>query len=690
MEGYVKAESIEPREEDKAFCKELQNRIKQAKEHFKKPFEHMVEDMDMAFDGATKEWGDAAYIVNVTQRFVRQKTASLYAKNPRATAKRKMRMNYSVWDGSAASLQAAQEQMAMAMENQLPPPPEAQALLADVQQGQQQEQMLRRMGETLEICYNYYTNEQIPSFKAQMKQCVRSAVQTGVGYIKLGFQREMEISPDARAKIADTANRLAHIERLMADVKKGTDVTDVSAEKAELELAMAQLQKEGQIIAREGLVFDFPSPTSVIPDPRCHSLKGWLGADWLAEEIFMTKQEIKEIFQIDLSLDSGGSDESGVKLYNHTDDAHQINPRNDLKKKDCEELVCVWVMWDKLTGLKYTMAEGFKTFLEPPEQPDVMLERFFPIYAYSYGELTHPSRLFPPSDVRLMRDAQMELNRAKEALREHRIANRPGYVVPRGSVSEEDKDLLAYHPASAVFELDGLIPGQKLADMMQALPKMGVDPNLYETSTTMGDIYMSVGYSESSMGTTSNATATESAIAESSRSAALEAEMDELNDVLTEIARDAGQVMLAELDIQTVKEIAGEGAIWPQMSRLDIQKELYLDIVAGSNGRPNKAQRQQALQMLMPFLLQMPYINPEWLGRLMVEAVDDTIDLNEAIASNMPSIMAINNTAQVAQGPNDPNAQGAQGVNNAPVPEVGDGATQGVQSRRRMQGLSLP
>ena len=165
--------------------------------------------------------------------------------------------------------------------------------------------------------------------------------------------------------------------------------------------------------------------------------------------------------------------------------------------------------------------------------------------------------------------------------------------------------------------------------------------------------------------------------------------MDELNDVLTEIARDAGQVMLAELDIETVKEIAGEGAIWPQMSRLDIQKEVYLDIVAGSNGRPNKAQRQQALQMLMPFLLQMPYINPEWLGRLMVEAVDDTIDLNEAIAANMPSIMAQNNQAQVAVGENDPNAQGGQGAMNAEMPQQADGATQGVQSRRRMQGLSM-
>lgn len=685
MEGYVKAENIEVSEERKAFCKELQNRIKQAKQHFKDPFKIMVEDMDMAYDGAVKDWSDGSYVVNVTQRFVRQKTASLYAKNPRATAKRKMRMNYSVWDGTSQSLQGAQEQIMMAQEMQLPPPPEAMAILSDVQNGQQQEQMLRRIGETLEICYNYYTNEQIPSFKAQMKQCVRSSVTAGVGYIKLGFQREMEISADSRAKIADTANRLAHVERLMADVKEGTDVTSVSAEREELKLALGQLEKEGQIIAREGLVFDFPSPTSIIPDPRCHSLRGWLGADWLAEEIFMTKQEIKEIFQIDLSLDSGGGgDEESVKTYSHLDSDHQINPRNDLRDKDVNSLVCVWVMWDKLTGLKYTMAEGFKDFLEPPEEPDVVLERFFPIYAYSYGELTHPTRLFPPSDVRLMRDAQMELNRAKEALREHRIANRPGYVVPRGSVSEEDKDLLAYHPASAVFELDGLIPGQKLTDMMQALPKMGVDPNLYETSTTMQDIYMAVGYNESSLGTTSGATATESSIAEASRSGALEAEMDELNDVLTEIARDAGQVMLAELDVDTVKEIAGDGAIWPKMSKIDIQKEIYLDIVAGSNGRPNKAQRQQSLQMLMPFLLQMPHLNIEWLGRLMVEAVDDTIDLNEAIAANMPSVMQMNNQAQVAQGPNDPNAQGAQGGNNAAMPQQGDGATPGVQSRERM------
>ena len=34
--------------------------------------------------------------------------------------------------------------------------------------------------------------------------------------------------------------------------------------------------------------------------------------------------------------------------------------------------------------------------------------------------------------------------------------------------------------------------------------------------------------------------------------APLEAEIDELNDFLTDIARDAGQVMLAELSVETV------------------------------------------------------------------------------------------------------------------------------------------
>ena len=96
--------------------------------------------------------------------------------------------------------------------------------------------------------------------------------------------------------------------------------------------------------------------------------------------------------------------------------------------------------------------------------------------------------------------------------------------------------------------------------------------------------------------------------------------------------------MLANLDPQTVQQIAGPGAIWPEMNREQIANEMGLEIVAGSNGRPNKVQRQQALQQLVPFLLQIPGVNPQWLGQKLIEAIDDSIDLTEAFTANLPSI----------------------------------------------------
>lgn len=682
---YVKADQLDTPEERKALVNRMQTDILCAKKHFKKDFDRMIEDMDLAMYGRTKDWDHHCYTVNITQRFVRQKVAALYAKNPRAVAKRKNRMVYSVWDGKPESLMAAQQQLQMAAEQGLPPPPEAMALVQDVQEGTQRNRMVTRVGDTMEYLYRYYTDEQIPSFKSQMKGCVRSSVQTAVGYLKIGFQREMDLAPENKAKIADYAQRLAHIERLQNDIEdEDNNITDYSPEMEELRQSIESLQAEQDIILREGLVFDFPASTSVIPDPRCTSLKGWVGADWLAEELFLTCDEVKEFFNVDLSKAN-----VDYTHYSTRNADYQRNPRNDLEGEH-KDLVCVWVLWHKPSGNKYCLADGFQDFLEEPEPPEVTLERFFPIYALCYNEMEHPKRLFPPSDVHLMRDAQMELNRTREAVREHRIANRPGYAFPRGAVSEEDKEILGDHPPNAGIELDGLIPGQKVADVFQPLPKIGVDPNLYETQGVMNDVFLAVGANESTFGTTSGATATEASIAESNRTGALEAEVDELNDFLTEVARDAGQVMLAELSVETVQEIVGPGAIWPKMSQEDIQKELYLDVVAGSNGRPNKAQRQQALQQLMPFMLQVPGMNPRWAFELLVDAVDDSIDLSEAYTENLPSIMMMNNQTQATGAEEDPNAQGVQGNNNSAQPnQPSQGAgPQGARQRRPIEAAS--
>src|SRR5262245_41741283 len=81
----------EPRE---ALVAAWSARVKAAKEHWKKSFDRMREDQDFAYG---RQWSknpdDSRYVANLTLRLVAQKTAFLYAKNPKAIARRRERLN---------------------------------------------------------------------------------------------------------------------------------------------------------------------------------------------------------------------------------------------------------------------------------------------------------------------------------------------------------------------------------------------------------------------------------------------------------------------------------------------------------------------------------------------------------------------------------------------------------------------
>jgi len=87
------------------------------------------------------------------------------------------------------------------------------------------------------------------------------------------------------------------------------------------------------------------------------------------------------------------------------------------------------------------------------------------------------------------------------------------------------------------------------------------------------------------------------------------------------------------------------------------------------------------MEMMLPFLLQMGSINPDWLARETLRRLDDRMDLTDAIASGLPSIVASNQAAGAALQPapenpaNAPDAQGAEGANNAPAAPEGPGGT---------------
>jgi hypothetical protein len=690
-------------------------RVQEAEKHWEPKFAQMRRDTDFArgmqWPGVTKPEDDDRYVANIVQRHIGQRVAALYAKNPRFVSRRRQTLDFRVWDEKPDSLAMAQdtmmlaEQAAMGIEAGVPPPPglleEAQraaAVLADVQEAQQRRAMLDKVGKTLEVLFRHQVAEQQPPFKKQAKQLVRRTLATSVGYIKLGFERIMEPRPEDADGIRDITLQLSDIEQRMAELGDDEPHGDLDTRREELQTRLSVLQSNPQQIVREGLVFDFPPPTTIIPDPRCRQLQGFVGAGWVAQKFLLAPTEIERVYGIDVRG-------VGFTAYNRDGAAGEARKHdysgmsrsadaNEDGKPDQAGLVCVYEIQDKHARHVFTVADGCPVYLREPGSPDVTLDRFWTLFALTFNDIEHEKEIFPPSDVELLRHMQLEHNRSREALREHRKAAAPGYAAPRGALSDEDKELLAGHMPHSTVELDGLSPTQKVGDILQPLPKHGIDPNLYETNTIFDDILKVAGVQEAQVGGTSGATATETSIAEGARMASVASNVDDLDDFFNELAQAASQIMLAEFDGETVTKLCGPGAGWPQLSGQDIADSLLLEVEAGSSGKPNRAADIKNFMDMAPILMQVPGIRPDWLAREGIKRLDDRLDLTDAFLEGLPSIQSLNKVAQVNAGPpgKDPNAQGDKGGDNAPGakggnPQPNQGQAAGA-SRNPGQGLN--
>lgn len=665
-QSTIAREPPDPSEQRRQLVGRWNQRIQVARRKMEFTFKRMRRNMEFAYGRQWPEQDRAdqdehRYVANIALRHVQQRTAALYASNPTIVAKKRERMLAVIWDGDMVTLNAAQQQMQqiqMIAQAQglnptaMPGASNAAAIMADFKNVQSYDKMLDRVCKTLEILYNYNVDQQTFPFKTMMKASIRRAIICGVGYVKLGFQRALKMRPEVESRIADMSERIANVERLSADLAD-SEVPLESAEAEELRLAIQALQQEPKLIVREGLTFDYPDTTSIIVDPKCRNLKGFLGADFVAQEYFLTVDEVQEIYNIDVGF--------GYRAYSRDDIingtfSNSVSDSNNpslpgLLPDGGETYACVWEAYSRKDGLVYVLCDGYKDFLQEPTAPDVYNDDFWPWYPIVLNETYHEREIFPKSDIDLLKDMQLELNRARQGLREHRRANRPKTAVAAGVLEDEDKDKLRTHPANALIELNALAPGQKIEDVLQAIKMPPIDPALYETNQTFEDLLRVLGQDQSSMGQTSDATATEAAVADASRHTDLSSVIDDQDDMLSQLAMAAGKILLLNVAATTVQEIVGPGAVWPELTKEDVAKNIYLTVKQGSTGRPNKQQAVQNAQIIFPMLQRIPGISPEWMARELINRLDDRMDLTDAFVAGMPSMDAMNRLPGGVQAP---------------------------------------
>lgn len=624
--------------------------------HFKKDFERMTEDIDW---GNGRQWpgqveNDDRYVANITKKIVRQRVASLYAKNPTIVAKRRETMDFEYWDETYESWQAA-------MQN--PADPFNQRLLADIAQGQQRRAMIQKMGKTLEITIKNQIAEQQPRFKRQMKRLVRRVEMTGVGYIKLDFLREMDVRPDIEARIADISNRMSQVQYLMSEMVENTDEYSRSgAMKEQLRVALESLQQQKYILKKEGIVCRFPGSRNIIPSKHTTQLEGWVGAGHVTELFSLPEKEIERIYKVDVSASSPWvrSDMKNQWTLSST----MVSP-GGVSKPGYRD---VFMVHDIETGTCFTICRGHDRYLVPPAAPAIKTEQFYPIFALTFNDSEDDKSIFPESTVRAIRHQQKEFNRSKESLRQHRIASAPLYAAGPGSFDDEDQRNLKNRAPHDIVILNNLQPGQSVDQLFQMVRKHGIDQNVYETNSTFDDITKIIGFQPAGIGAIAGGTATETSVAQDSHQSDIGSNIDDQDDFLSIVFKEMGHNALMLLSPETVRKIAGRGAVWPELSADEIMGDLYLDIEAGSSGRPNRAAEGATLQRLAPIVLQSPGFKPSWWARKLGKALDENVDLTEMYLEGIPSMVQMNQMAQAATGnpETEPSAQGAAGAMNSP------------------------
>jgi len=643
--------NVPPQREN--LVKKILEDIEKSERMFQPVFDQMKRNMFQVKNGRDEHTPKSFYTANISRRYIHQTTSVMYARNPTFVAKAKRRLYYALWDGKMESLQMALANIQQRAQAGLPADPNDVALLKDYERGTLRKNMINKVGETAEILMEYYTGEAEPNFKTNLKQTIKRMLTNFVGYVKVDFQRDMAHSPQVQSQINDHRARLAHLEHLADKIEKG-EVNEGDAEIEELRLGLKQLEQQEEIILSEGLTYGFPTSTSVKVDPNCTNLNGFVGADWIAEEFHFEPDTASEIYGFDF-------EEAGATTFT-LEKAIEDNYDEDISQQEFieQEIVKVYEYYHKPTGLMYTVTPGFNNFCEEPREPNVRLQRFFPIYSYCPSSIEDEDSIYGPSDIETMAPMQNEFNKSRQGLSEHRRAARPKLAYVDGSLDDEDVALLRNHPAFSVLPMKGLTSGQRIEDLLQPIPTPGVDPNLYVTNHIVDDVELTLGVQEALLGATSGASATETSISQSASQTTISSHVDELDDFLSDIARGSLEVMLKELNLETVQEIVGPGAVWPDLPDSTIESEFELGIEAGSSGKPNAAAELGKIERATPLIVQVPGFKPKKVASMILKTLDANHDINDFFDEDLPSIVAMNQQIQPSTGnpATDPNAQG--------------------------------
>jgi hypothetical protein len=661
---------------------------KRAKAKWDDDFTRMRKNMEFVFglqhDSQSKiPDQEDRYTANWMLRAVKNKEAQLYARNPQVEVKQRRGLDFEIWDGSVEMLQEAM--VGVQVSNQIGMPNiEAYAVMQDFMSGRAFQELVKRVCKTIEHVYQYETDVACPDFLAQMKKLVCRVITCGVGYIvpQVITPEEQPPAPstvEVKHDINDRVKRAQFILKKMEEKK----LDETSPEVMELHALFRSLevsQQTGDYQLEERVDFDFPPPDSLFPDENCRDLQDFVGSKRVFQEFKMLIDDVNKHF--DLQDEREVKVSGGVVVKNPDVDRKDLV--DDPKSAPPKQGTCMVIrVFNIETKTDYYLVEGHKYAVRDPMPMEPCVKGFWPIVTLTFNNIeTHPDTKtspFPPSDVDLMKDAQKEWNRTRDALRAQRNANAPTMVVRKNVLSADDKDALRNREPNEVIELENVPTDKEPKDVIQILQVAAIDPAVYETNPQEQDMQLCGGVQQADIGPAQpDVTATVGTIAEQARISNISSNAQDLDWALSKLASMVVQMMLQTFSEQTVKRIARRGAVWPTdpQIRMDFLNQIDVTIKAASSGRPNQALKTSIRERIIPLLMQIG-ANPVACIEELVSTMDEDLDVQKFFPvpgqalQTAPQVAPQQGQGPAPRKPGSPSPQGPRGRGPAGPPRPG-------------------
>ena len=437
--------------------------------------------------------------------------------------------------------------------------------------------------------------------KKVAKQVIRSCMTSKIGIVKVTYQRDYYKDPLVSRQFNDAQDSLA---RLQSDVRELMANNTYGGEKDELieevKETMLGLQDRVEVMQREGLNLGFVRPEDFRMDTSLDTLQEYQSAQWMANVTWMTPSDVMDRFQISKKeveeFTIYRRTDAGILNRLTRDDAVQANSTEDVNLA-----VAVWEYWDRTAQTVFTFAEGGKKWLKEPFHPNRLGEKFFPFFLLGLNWVD--GQEWPISETELLLSLQDEYNTIRTQHSKHRELSAPFFVADASRVNYEDIEVFSNAAIGEIALINA--SGQNVNTVFQPAVPPPMNPQVYDTAPLRTDMEWISGLGDAQRGGVNRAkTATEANIQQAGLATRIAEKVDQTEDWLKELGWFAAEILLQEIQPQKAMEIAGPQAFWPILNKQQLYDSVFIDIAAGSTGRPDTNEERMRWIELMPIIMQ--------------------------------------------------------------------------------------